>query len=220
MFVALISPEYKLAADAFKADILPTLTKEAANLDVVAFVIIAFVVNNVEIVASGEEIEDVVIDVVARLLMVPFVNLRSLPVILATVSFVTIKLSQDTRLDKIFVDVIFVAIKPLAFKEPIVPVIALKLELEISLLKIDAIDALDPDIFVNIKLLIVEFDMLAFVDVKFVIIVLVIVALLIDECIDIMFETDAFMMFPFVTIISIKLLFVANKLLTVILFPL
>lgn len=220
MFVALTSPEYKLAADAFKADMLPTLTSEAANLDVVAFVIIAFVVNNVEIVASGEEIDDVVIDVAARLLMVPFVNLRSVPVILATVSFVTTKLSEDTRLDRIFVDVIFVAIKSLAFKEPIVLVIALKFELEISLLKIDAIDALEPDIFVNIKLLIVEFDRLAFVDVKFVITVFVIVEFVIIPFVDTRFDTEPLMIFPFVTIISVKLLFVANRLLTVILFPL
>ena len=47
----------------------------------------------------------------------------------------------------------FVTLKSITFNVPIVDVIALKLEVEISLLNIEAIEALDPDIFVNINYL-------------------------------------------------------------------
>lgn len=66
---------YKLAADAFKADKLPALIVVAANLDVVALVSNEFVATKEEIVPVLEDKVDVVMDVDAKLDIVPVVYL-------------------------------------------------------------------------------------------------------------------------------------------------
>jgi hypothetical protein len=66
---------YKLAADAFNADKFPALIVVAANLEVVAFVNKELVATNDEIVAVFEYKLDVVIDVDAKLDIVPVVYL-------------------------------------------------------------------------------------------------------------------------------------------------